>query len=224
MAETVKARARRLACLLVLVSLVAAVAAPIAPTAARSGGITSDAKVGCVCHGSQATGVGPELVLPTGYEAGKTYNITVAVTGGPTAKPDGQQGGFYLDVSAGELKADGGLVTATGKEATHTSSGNKGRTWSIQWVAPSAEKTTFTLRTNSVNGDTAATDADDWNMKTFTLDRTGGVIVTPQEPEPRLDVPANMTELTVAAMLVFLVIVTVVAARRPPKGRRRSER
>ena len=224
MVGRIRGRRQRLACLLALVLLVVALAGPIVPTGARSGGITTDAKAGCTCHGSQATGVVPELDLPAGYEVGKTYNLTVRITGGPTAKTDGPQGGFYLDVSAGELEAIDGLVAASGKEATHTSAGNKVRTWSLQWVAPAADKTKFTLRTNSVNGDFSPTDEDDWNMRSFTLAREGGVIVTPQEPEARLNVPANMTELTVAAMLMFLAIVTIVAVRRPPKGKRLSQR
>jgi hypothetical protein len=122
---------------------------------------------GCNCHsGSADASVSVELSgVPSEYVAGQEYNLTVTITGGPTANASGNaQGGFNLVASAGTLSSAGTDTQIMSGEATHTEDGNDQRSWTVTWTAPASSDVTFTATGNSVDGDGSASSTDLWNQ------------------------------------------------------------
>ncbi len=82
--------------------------------------------------------------LPEAWTLGASYNLTITVSGGPPALPAPQpQGGFELEVSAGQLSIpatmDGLLRQASPSVMTYTPAGTQMRTWDATWTAPGLE-------------------------------------------------------------------------------------
>ncbi|MEE3038689.1 MAG: choice-of-anchor V domain-containing protein, partial [Candidatus Thermoplasmatota archaeon] len=101
------------------------------------GGVYNHA-YGCNCHsqtGSTAASVGISG-LPSSYDAGDLYQLTVSVSGGVP----GSSGGFSLEVNKGTLSTGVGLmlvnVNNQGNSATHSITGSSYRSWSFDWTAP----------------------------------------------------------------------------------------
>ena len=120
---------------------------------------------GCNCHsqtGSTAASVGISG-LPTSYDAGDLYQLTVSVTGGVS----GSGGGFSLEVNKGTVSIGAGQtlvkVNNQGNSATHTMAGNSYRSWSFDWSAPSqgAGLVTFEVAGMTSNGN-GGTSGDRW--------------------------------------------------------------
>ncbi|HJM87502.1 MAG TPA: hypothetical protein QF433_04700, partial [Candidatus Thalassarchaeaceae archaeon] len=102
----------------------------------------------------------------------------------------------------------------------HSTEGNDQRSWQIEWTAGSSDVTEFTLRTNSVNGDSSATDDDDWNMATFYLNADGSIVQTLIEPEARLDVPDWTMNAIIAGCAVLMALMLLFGSSKKPRGRR----
>jgi hypothetical protein len=155
--------------------------------ASQSAGMTGVTRNGCTCHNSTETqSVGPQLEgLPGTYKPGKVYTLDAYVEG--AVNPGSAAiGGFDLHASAGELMVPEGCLTvridpSTG-EATHTTEGNKQRTWSLDWRAPEEDSgtVTFTLVVNMVNGDGIQSQEDMWGREKFTVEerKTGGALTS----------------------------------------------
>ncbi len=176
---------------------------------------------GCLCHGTQDSGVTPSLTVvgnTTPLQVGETYTLEISISGGPAAGGD-NAGGFLLDVDSGSL-AGSDMVLVEGKEATHSAAGNDQRTWTVDWTADSSDSAEFTLRVNSVNGDSEATDDDDWNMATFYLNSDGTVSETLIQPEARLDVPDWTMNAIIAASVLLMLIMLLIGNQKRPRGRR----
>lgn len=159
-------RPRNLAVLVLLsLALLAAPQFSAFPTGIQGGAVDN----GCSCHGGNPDGAVQPMIdgIPEAYVAGTTYDITVSFTGGPTSAGAANQGGFNFRASEGTLTAVDATavqISADGREATHSESGNDQTSWSLVWTAPAADgvDVTFTLLANSVNGDGAST-GDAWN-------------------------------------------------------------
>jgi hypothetical protein len=150
---------------------------------------------------------------------GETYILEVSFTGGPTEAGD-NSGGFLVNADFGTFSAPDANVIVDGDEATHSTEGNDQRSWQIEWTAGSSDVTEFTLRTNSVNGDSSATDDDDWNMATFYLNADGSIVQTLIEPEARLDVPDWTMNAIIAGCVILMAVMLLFGSSKKPRGRR----
>ncbi len=76
--------------------------------------------------------------LPTAWDLGVSYDLTIRVTGGPPGMPAPQpQGGFDLAVSSGRLSGDPQLLrTPSHDEITYRPAGTMQREWHVTWQAP----------------------------------------------------------------------------------------
>lgn len=88
-----------------------------------------------------ATAVLEGLPADGGWEAGKTYALTVRVEGGPAALPaPAPQGGFDLAIDGGTLAVPAtmaGLLRAPNpQEVTYLPEGTLMREWQVEWTAP----------------------------------------------------------------------------------------
>ncbi len=150
-----------------------------------SAGITGRTGAGCTCHSSSLSElVEPKLEgLPSSYEPGSIYRLDISFTGGPAAGP-GPRAGFNLKVDEGTLLVPQGSglvrVDTAGLEATHTTSGNKEDSWSIQWRAPpeGSGDVEVVLVVNVVNGDGMPTSNDRWGRTEMTVEGSGGSFTT----------------------------------------------
>ncbi|HUR25940.1 MAG TPA: hypothetical protein VM327_08020, partial [Candidatus Thermoplasmatota archaeon] len=79
--------------------------------------------------------------LPAAWEAGKTYRLTVRVTGGPEPLPaPAPQGGFDLSIDGGAFAVpegfEGKLRVPNEQEITYLPQGTLMREWQVDWTAP----------------------------------------------------------------------------------------
>lgn len=131
----------------------------------NSGGFTSGASGspgdgGNTCSGCHSGGnfnAVPTIVtnIPdTGYELGKTYNVTVSVASSSIRH------GFQItaedakETKVGGFQAgDGSRSILSSKSLTHTSAGTAQKSWTFFWTAPSVDKgdITFYVAVNATN-------------------------------------------------------------------------
>jgi hypothetical protein len=122
---------------------------------------------GCGCHSQTGTNVATPSVtgLPSAYNPGSVYQLTVSVTGGIP----GSSGGFSMDVDKGTFSYFGFAVgiSANGDSATHSITGSSSRTWGFDWSAPSSGSGTanFQLAALTSNGN-GADSGDRWGTLT----------------------------------------------------------
>jgi cytochrome c oxidase subunit 1 len=189
-------------------------------------GINGVSQSGCNCHGTSASAaVIPSMTLadgsaiPTTYENGATYNLTISFTGGPTGTETNPTalGGFNLRVQssdgaiAGTLAAIDDSTQVMSNEATHTDAGNDQTSWNITWTAPDdGSDVSFILHVNSVNGNSAEGDAmsggssgDEWAR--FDANSAGiGAVVDELEPANPFKVLATL--IVISAVLLVLTL------------------
>ncbi len=94
--------------------------------------------------------------LPTSFQPGAVYQMTVKVVSAVKSEGD-IQGGFAVTVSAGELVvSDPKNTMKSDGYITHTAEGCLQRSWKFKWKAP-AEKKKVTLNVSVIaaNGDFA---------------------------------------------------------------------
>ncbi|MBI2077052.1 MAG: hypothetical protein HYT80_01590 [Euryarchaeota archaeon] len=192
-----------------------------APAASNASGAPDPAfDSGCNCHGAASSTVQVALTGPTEYEAGKTYDLALRITGGPMPVPvvTQNQGGFAAKVDLGKFVAGTGTqLKFDGVGITHTTAGNDLRAWSFQWVAPAAAagNASFRYWANAVNGDTTSQN-DLWAK--------GNVLVVPPKTMP--NATANTTKgpeegtpfLTGVVAAAAFVLVAAVLPRRPDES------
>ena len=118
---------------------------------------------GCGCHSQTGGNIATPSVsgLPSQYNPGSVYQLTVSVTGGVS----GSGGGFSMDVDKGTFSYMGFAVgiSSTGDSATHSITGSSSRTWGFDWTAPSSGSGTanFQLAALTSNGN-GADSGDRW--------------------------------------------------------------
>lgn len=79
--------------------------------------------------------------LPSAWDVGQTYRLTVRVTGGPEAlPPPAPQGGFDLSIDGGSFAVpegfEGKLRIPNEQEITYLPDGTLMREWQADWTAP----------------------------------------------------------------------------------------
>jgi hypothetical protein len=172
-----------------------------------AGAPAAASKGGCTCHSASAsTDTTVALGLPSAYEPGRDYEVTIGVAG-PAAVPVAQNtGGFAVQVSAGLLVAGDG-TKVSGLFITHTAQGNDQRSWKFHWVAPASGDVTFFAAANAVNGDTLANDLDHWNQVKVVVPASGSGASTTGPSSPRAGSPGLSVAPVAAAVLVLAVLL-----------------
>lgn len=200
----------------VVLGMVAASAMSWSAASNSSGAPANSAEAGCTCHNaSPSSGVQVQLTVPANYSANQTYEVRIAISGGPMPVPGASQnqGGFALRVSNGTLVAGEGSQTPEDRFATHTAQGNNQRAWTLQWQAPlnATGNVTFWAAGNAVNGDTLnAGGQDQWNrvmVEVPPASGTGGNATMGPSPTDEGSTP-------LPAGLAFLGAALAVAWRR----------
>lgn len=167
---------------LLLVSLLLASTVPT--SFGYSNGIYNRGSSGCgggYCHGSSNTATVSMSGQPSSYNPGQTYTLSISVSAGVS----GSNGGFSLDVNKGTLSTGGGVgimavkVNNAQNSATHTT--NSYRSWSVDWIAPSAGSGSvqFNLAGVTANGN-GNNNGDAWGTTTITVPEGG----TPPQNNP----------------------------------------
>ncbi len=177
----------------------------LAPATSLPSGISGESEQGCTCHSSTPTAsVSAQLSgIPTAYTPGTTYNLTIAISGGPTAGGT-NAGGFDLSATGGTLQVPAGATDVQIKsgEATHTTAGNDNRTWKVQWVAPAKGSVTLHLAVNAVNGDGSPSSADQWNTASVTTKPVGDDSGDGEKPTPAFETALALTAIAAGVLLV----------------------
>ncbi len=94
--------------------------------------------------------------LPEAFVPGKTYRFKVAVESSQASLGE-VQGGFAVEISAGELRVvDKRHTQISSGIATHTQEGSALRVWEVSWRAPREKKPVeLTIMAVAANGDFA---------------------------------------------------------------------
>ena len=166
-----------------------------------SGGIYNRAS-GCNCHSQAGSNAASVTIsgLPSSYDANNQYQLTVAVSGGVS----GSGGGFSLEVNKGTLNTGtaGTLVKVNnqGKSATHTSTGNGYRSWTVDWTAPTvgAGSVTFEVAGMTTNGN-GGTSGDRWATTVIQVSES----VAPNNPPSATSVSLDPTLATTTNSLTL---------------------
>ncbi len=184
--------------------------------ASSSGGVVGKTETGCTCHSATPSGeVTPRIEgLPSTYVPGKVYELDLSYTGTP---PGGGavKGGFNLWVEDGTLLDQSGdtsvRIGASGREATHSSTGNRQTSWKVQWRAPDEPRGDIdvTLVVNVVNGDGSPGEGDNWGRTRTTVGGEGG----------------GSIYVLVGLVVIIIILAALVLTRRPaPRSKGRPRR
>lgn len=165
---------------------------------------------GCVCHGggSSNAAISSQLSgLPTGeYTPGETYELTLAIIGGPDAAGT-NAGGFNLRVTGGTITPSDANTQVEDGELTHTPAGNDVRSWTFSWTAPQVGSVTFSGHVNAVDGDGNSNADDAWNS--FSSTAEGPPVQGDPVGSQSAGEPADMTAYVVLGFVAMLVIVVL---------------
>ena len=183
-------RRRIIACTTLLLLVVLLVAGATVDVLGFSGGGPTPAQeartTGCTCHGpTPSTVVTYRLEgVPLSYIPGDRYEISLTISGGPPALEGQHQGGFAMVVSNGTFSPHPDFAVQTQvfdldvstynpadsskqNAVTHTSDGNRQRSWKVLWDAPRGKgNAVFYIAGNSVNGNNVPDldGSDQWVM------------------------------------------------------------
>ena len=153
--------------------------------------------------------------LPTKYEPGKTYKITIRITKGPNCKGGAACGGFAFWASAGKIivtdKKDTFITTMAGKTyITHTKAGSLLREWTFEWKAPDKPvPVTVIVSVIAANGDSSPV-GDAFATKEFKLQPAGGG----QKPTPTA--ATITTTITTSTTTTTVVTSSTVITSKDP--------
>ena len=150
----------------ILLSAVVAIVM-LSPMIEASSNGKQNASGGCTCHSSSSS-VSISENFPSSYTAGQTYTIQLSVSSSISSS----KGGFNVEVDKGSLSTGGSSsVKVSGTSITHSNSGS--RSWTFDWIAPSAGSGTVTvniagLTANGLNGNSG----DAWSTSSLTITET----------------------------------------------------
>ena len=139
----------------------------LSPMIEASSNGKQNASGGCTCHSSSSS-VSISENFPSSYTAGQTYTIQLSVSSSISSS----KGGFNVEVDKGSLSTGGSSsVKVSGTSITHSNSGS--RSWTFDWIAPSAGSGTVTvniagLTANGLNGNSG----DAWSTSSLTITET----------------------------------------------------
>lgn len=155
-------------CLLLAMGVMALFLVACPPAGANS---TSGAPTAmCMdCHGMPKGAEIKISKLPTPFQPGETYELTITVRSAVKSEGD-IQGGFAVSASAGELiVTDPKTTQKSNGYLTHTAEGSSLRSWTFKWKAPQEKKkVTLMVSVVAANGDFAPAN-DGFARREFTL-------------------------------------------------------
>ncbi len=160
----------------------------LSPMIEASSNGKQNASGGCTCHSSSSS-VSISENFPSSYTAGQTYTIQLSVSSSISSS----KGGFNVEVDKGSLSTGGSSsVKVSGTSITHSNSGS--RSWTFDWIAPSAGSGTVTvniagLTANGLNGNSG----DAWSTSSLTITET---VVETNTPPVASDVQISPTGAT----------------------------
>lgn len=167
------------------------------PAASNAGGAPSNAAMdGCTCHNAAADPmVRVSLTgLPSTYAPGTSYDLNLAIEGGPPVVMgvSMNQGGLAVHATGGRLVAGTGTqVDDADSYLTHTAQGNDQRTWSFKWEATAnlSGPVTVHFAGNAVNGDgNNGGGLDRWNKGVVEVAAPAANLSAPPSP-PATETP-----------------------------------
>ncbi len=206
----------------ILAVLLLALASTTSMEARRNGAnIDGAGENGCSCHGDAK----PATIitidgLPEIYNVSEEYVFTISIENSdvPVNTEEGApHGGFRVSVenNVGMLEATDGSAVDDGGYLVHTEEGNKQRSWTVKWTAPSSdtEVANFLVYGNAVNGNGAPDDdgSDQWNKLEFTV---SGVNADPSAPSAAA-LTILMTVIGLALGLILIGSMWVFYTRNP---------
>jgi cytochrome c oxidase subunit 1 len=210
----------RKAALLVLVAMAALIAAPTMTS--LPSGIDSQGDSGCTCHGDSSTATTIVVEgLPENFTAGQSYDFTLTVVndgmtlwqdGDAEAGWNGRSGGFRVIVSEGTVTGESTLTQELKGGLTHTTAGNKMRSWNLTWSAPGDDSKVveFTLLGNAVNGGDGY-NGDQWSSISTSIPGINADAVTASAPPLRI----LMTAVLLSVALMTLSVMYIFYSRNP---------
>ena len=191
--------------------LVLVLFAPWASSAPQ--GIGEIAGDGCICHGSKDTSTELIIVgLPTAFESNTSYNFSLEVRSAEVIiSPGKEAGGFRIEVSNGDIQfsEELGHVQKLEEGWTHTTSGNKVRSWDFTYVSPSDNTTyaDFTINGNAVNGNGQSSN----DASNGTIIRIPGTSYTGELEPTSTEDSLDTLDYTVGSIaLVGLLVVAII--------------
>jgi hypothetical protein len=157
--------------------------------------------------------------IPSSYQPGTTYPLTVSVSGSP-----GAGGGFDLSVTRGTLSTSDSNARIDNGEATNSNS--VGRSWVVNWLAPSAGSGTAAFHVAGLAADGDGSSAGDaWNLNSYWSDESGGG----GGPTGPGTTGTDWFLIAFAAVVILAVVMVLVLAlrgrsqaKKEQKGRRRK--
>lgn len=167
---------------------------------------------GCICHGSQDAST--ELIilgLPTEFESNTSYNFSLEVrSSAVNISPGEEAGGFRIEISSGDIQFDEELAIVQNLEDgwTHTTLGNKVRSWNFTYISPS-DNTTYTditINGNAVNGNDQST-GDAWNSAVIRIPGTS--YIGDLEPSTRTE-SLGALDYAVGSIAIFGLLAIAV--------------
>ena len=167
---------------------------------------------GCICHGSQDAST--ELIilgLPREFESNTSYNFSLEVrSSAVNISPGEEAGGFRIEISSGDIQFDEELAIVQNLEDgwTHTTLGNKVRSWNFTYISPS-DNTTYTditINGNAVNGNDQST-GDAWNSAVIRIPGTS--YIGDLEPSTRTE-SLGALDYAVGSIAIFGLLAIAV--------------
>jgi len=175
-------------------------------------GIGEIAGGGCICHGSQDAST--ELILfglPSQFESNTSYNFSLEVRSSEVSLSTGEEaGGFRIEIFGGDILFDEtlGHVQKLENGWTHTTSGNKVRSWNFTYISPddNSTYTDLTINGNAVNGNGQST-GDAWNG---TIIRIPGIAYVGDIEPTSNDASLDTLDYTVGSIALGGLIVLAI--------------
>ena len=148
---------------------------------------------GCTCHGNTPS-ITPSLTgLPTAWEPGTTYTLSIGMSGSPSV------GGFNLLADSGTLANPSTNAQISGQQATHD--GKSSTSWTLDWTAPVAGTGDVEFKLAVLHGNNqGGSSGDQWGKSsTIVPEATAsnappsitGLVISPASPTSAEDLTAT---------------------------------
>jgi hypothetical protein len=189
---------------------------------ANSIGKIGQSQNGATCH-SLTPDSGVSVVVsgvPSTYQPGTTYHVTVSVSGSP-----GAGGGFDLSVTRGTLSTTDPNAHIVSGEATHANP--NARSWSVSWLAPPAGSGSASFHVAGLAANIDGTSSGDaWNTNSYSSSEYTG---SGGNPTGTGSTETDWFPIALTVVVILAVIMVAVLAlrgrsqsKKEQKGRRRK--
>ncbi len=183
-------------------------------------GMTGRSQNGATCHSATSnSGVVVRINgIPSTYQPGTSYPLTISVSGGP-----GAGGGFDLSVSKETLSSSDSHMQILNGEATDSNPNE--RSWSVSWLAPPTGSGAMTFNVAALSSNVDGTNSGDgWNTNSFTSSEAGG---NGGGPTGMGSTEADWFPIAIAIVAVLAVVmvsILVILGRKRGKKEKKGKR